>query len=89
MIKPKKLSAGDRVASISLSWGGPGKFPHRYEAGKKQFEDEFGVSVVETKHALRDPDWLARNPEARAEDLMAAFSDKAIQPYLPTTKTRS
>lgn len=84
MIKPKKLSAGDRVAAISLSWGGPGKFPHRYEAGKKQFEEVFGVSVVETKHAMRDPDWLARNPEARAEDLMTAFSDSSIDGIVAT-----
>jgi hypothetical protein len=33
MIRPKKLEPGDKVAAISLSWGGPGLFRHRYEAG--------------------------------------------------------
>lgn len=78
MRKPKVLKAGDRVAAISLSWGGAGAFPHRYEAGKKQFEEEFGVDVVETRHALKDPGWLATHPQARASDLMEAFSDPSI-----------
>ncbi len=84
MIKPKKLKPGDRVAAVSLSWGGAGKFPHRYLAGKKQFEAEFGVTVVEARNALRDPDWLARNPKARAEDLMEAFADTAIDGIIST-----
>jgi muramoyltetrapeptide carboxypeptidase LdcA involved in peptidoglycan recycling len=84
MIKPKKLKPGDKVAAISLSWGGAGKYPHRYEAGKTQFEKEFGVTVVETKNALRNPEWLARNPEARADDLMEAFSDKSINGIIST-----
>lgn len=78
MIKPKKLKPGDRLAAVSLSWGGAATFPHRYEAGKRQFEDAFGVTVVETEHALRDPEWLSRNPEARAVDLMTAFADDSI-----------
>lgn len=84
MVKPRKLKPGDRVAAVSLSWGGPGAFPHRYEAGKLQFEREFGIEVVETKHALRDPDWLHRNPEARAEDLMTAFADPQIDGIIST-----
>ncbi|AVX31512.1 hypothetical protein CTH_1941 [Carboxydocella thermautotrophica] len=43
MIKPPKLQAGDKVAAITLSWGGPGVYRHRYEAGKKQFEETFKV----------------------------------------------
>ncbi len=84
MIKPKKLKSGDRVAAVSLSWGGAGKFPHRYEAGKRQFEEEFGVQVVESEHALRDPAWLAHNPQARAHDLMAAFADPNIDGIIST-----
>lgn len=78
MTKPRKLTPGGRVAAISLSWGGPGTHHHRYEAGKKQFMQEFGLEVVETKHALRDPVWLAEHPEARAGDLMEAFADPSI-----------
>ena len=83
-IKPKRLRRGGRVAAVSLSWGGPGTFPHRYAAGKRQFEEEFGVAVTETAHALRDADWLDRNPRARADDLMAAFADPAIDGVIAT-----
>jgi muramoyltetrapeptide carboxypeptidase LdcA involved in peptidoglycan recycling len=84
MIKPRKLQPGDRVAAVSLSWGGPGTFPHRYQAGKRQLQDEFGLVVVETPHALRDEDWLQRNPGARADDLTAAFADPAIKAIIST-----
>ena len=84
MVKPRKLRPGSRVAAISLSWGGPGAFPLRYEAGKRQFEDEFQCTVVETSHALKDPDWLSRHPEARAEDLLSAFADPSIDAIIST-----
>jgi len=84
MVKPCKLRPGSRVAAITLSWGGPGAFPLRYEAGKRQFEDEFQCKVVETSHALKDPDWLSRHPEARAEDLMSAFSEPSIDGIIST-----
>jgi muramoyltetrapeptide carboxypeptidase LdcA involved in peptidoglycan recycling len=75
VIKPPKLLPGDTVVTISLSWGGAQKFPHRYLAGKRQLQEVFGVNVVESRHALKDQDWLARNPQARAEDLMEAFAN--------------
>lgn len=78
MLKPRRLRPGDTVAAVSLSWGGAATFPHRYEAGKKQFEDEFGVHVIEARHALRDAAWLEKNPKARADDLMEAFADRRI-----------
>lgn len=84
MIKPRKLQAGDTVAAISLSWGGPGTFPHRYEAGKRQLQNEFGLKVKETEHALRDAQWLHENPKARAEDLMNAFADSSIRGIIST-----
>ena len=84
MIKPPALQEGDTVATVSLSWGGPGAIPHRYEVGKRQLEEEFGVAVVETKHALADPDWLWRNPQARADDLMEAFLDPTIKAIVST-----
>ena len=83
-IKPKILRPGSRIAAISLSWGGPGTIPYRYQIGKRQFEEAFDVTVVETAHALRDADWLAKNPEARADDLMAAFADATIDGIIST-----
>jgi muramoyltetrapeptide carboxypeptidase LdcA involved in peptidoglycan recycling len=84
MILPAKLNPGDKIAAISLSWGGPGTLAHRYEAGKRQLEAEFGVTVVETPHALRAADWLKKNPQARADDLMGAFADPSIQAIFST-----
>jgi muramoyltetrapeptide carboxypeptidase LdcA involved in peptidoglycan recycling len=84
IIKPKKLQPGDKVATISLSWGGPGTFPQRYEAGKRQLQKEFGLNVVETPHALRDAEWLHKNPRARADDLMNAFADPSIKAIIST-----
>lgn len=84
LLKPQRLQPGDRVMAVSLSWGGPGSYPHRYAAGKAQLQDAFGVTVVESPHALRDADWLQRNPEARAADLMTAFADKSVKAIIST-----
>jgi muramoyltetrapeptide carboxypeptidase LdcA involved in peptidoglycan recycling len=84
MTKPPRVRVGDRVAAVTLSWGGPGAIPHRYQAGKAQFEREFGVQVVEMKHALQTPEWVARNPKARADDLMEAFADPTIKGIIST-----
>jgi len=84
MIKPRKLQPGDKVATVSLSWGGPGAVPHRYEIGKKQLQDALGLVVVEMPHTLKDPDWLHHHPQARAEDLMAAFADLSIKGIIST-----
>ncbi|MBN8592113.1 MAG: LD-carboxypeptidase [Anaerolineae bacterium] len=83
-IKPLRLQAGDKVAAVTLSWGGPGTFPYRYQAGKQQLEAAFGVTVIETPHALRDADWIAANPQARADDLMEAFADPSIRGIIAT-----
>jgi muramoyltetrapeptide carboxypeptidase LdcA involved in peptidoglycan recycling len=84
MIKPKKLNPGDRVAAVSLSWGGPSVFPQRYQAGVGQLQAEFDLQVIETPNALKDADWLAHNPKARAEDLMQAFEDPSIKGIFAT-----
>ena len=84
MIKPRKLHPGDKVAAVTLSWGGPSVFPGRYQAGKRQLEESFGVRVVEMPHTLSEADWLAKNPRARAEDLMQAFTDPAIKAIIST-----
>ena len=79
LIRPSKLCPGDKVAAISLSWGGAGTFPYRFDIGKQRLESIFGLHVVHTKHALKDADWIYRNPKARADDLMEAFSDPSIK----------
>ena len=81
MIKAKKLDRGDKVAAVSLSWGGAGdeKFRHRYEIGKKRIEELFGLNVIEMPNSLKGSEYLDKHPEARAEDLMNAFKNKEIK----------
>lgn len=76
---PPRLSAGDSIAIVSPSWGGPSVFPHRYEAGLSCLRERFGFEIVEMPHARADADWLAENPAARAADIMAAFADPGIK----------
>ena len=84
MVKPRKLNPGDKIATVSPSWGGPSVFPHRYQAGIRQLQEELGLQVVEMPNTLRDADWLSRNPRARAEDLMQAFADPSIKGIFAT-----
>ncbi len=84
LIKPKKLEKGDKVATITLSWGGPAIFPDRYKAGVKQLQETFGVEVVEMPHTLSPADWIEDNPKARADDFMKAFKDPEIKAIIST-----
>lgn len=59
-------------------------FPARYAAGKRQLEETFGLTVVESRYALASPEWVAANPAARADDLMAAFADPEIAGIVAT-----
>lgn len=84
LVRPRRLQEGDRLAAVSLSWGGPGTFPHRYEAGKRQLEAALGVEVVEMPHTLADAASLAADPAARAGDLHRAFADPDIAGVVST-----
>jgi len=83
-VKPPRLAPGDTVAAVSLSSGLASLFPHRYEAGKRQFEEAFGVRVVDAPHALEDDAWLRRNPEARADDLRWALTNPEVKGMIST-----
>jgi muramoyltetrapeptide carboxypeptidase LdcA involved in peptidoglycan recycling len=81
LVKPQRLRPSDKVATVSLSWGGAGdeELLWRYNLGKKRLEEEFGLEVVEMPNTLKGSDYLYQHPEKRAEDLMAAFSDTSIK----------
>lgn len=81
LVKPQKLKPGDKVATVSLSWGGAGdpELLWRYNLGKKRLEEEFGLEVVEMPNTLKGSDYLYHHPEKRAEDLMVAFSNTSIK----------
>lgn len=80
MLKPQRLKVGDKVAIVSLSWGGLGdkEFIHKYEIAKQRLVQDFGLEVVCMPHALAGSEFVASNPELRAKDLMDAFKDESI-----------
>ncbi|WP_313893707.1 LD-carboxypeptidase [Psychrobacillus sp.] len=81
LIKPKMLKAGDKVATISLSWGGAGdpELKWRYEQGVERLRTVFHLDVIAMPNSLKGSDFIYDNPKARAEDLMDAFKDPSIK----------
>jgi len=81
LVKPDRLRAGDKVATVSLSGGraGDADMQNRYTLGKRRLEEIFGLSVVEMPNSLRGSDFLYRHPKARADDLMEALTNPAIK----------
>lgn len=84
MIKPKRLKKGDKVAIVSLSWGGLGDdcFIHKFYIAKERLEKDFGLEVICMPNALKGSKFVANHPELRAKDLMDAFSDYSISAIL-------
>ena len=81
LIKPQKLQKNDLIATVSLSSAMAGKIPGRYNYAKKQFEDTFGVKIIEMPNSLKT-DELYNNPQLRLDDLMMAIKDPSIKAIL-------
>ncbi|VYT61665.1 LD-carboxypeptidase [Clostridium tertium] len=81
LIKPYHLKRGDKIATVSLSWGGAGdkEILWRYYQGKKRLQEELGLEVVEMENTLKGSEYLYNHPEKRAEDFMNAFKDESIK----------
>ncbi len=81
MIKPKRLKKGDKIAIVSLSWGGLGDeaLIHKYHIAKERLENDFGLEVIAMPHALKGSEFVYHHPELRAKDLMEAFEDESIK----------
>lgn len=79
LIKPEKLSKGDTVALVTLSWGGASECKDRYLCGKNQIEETFGLKVIETPNALKSSDWIYEHPEERLNDLIWAFKNPEVK----------
>ena len=80
MMKPRRLKKGDKVAVVSLSWGGLGDetLIHKYHIAKERLEGDFGLQVVAMPNALKGSDFIDGHPELRAKDLMDAFEDETV-----------
>ena len=48
MIKPKRLKRGDKIAIVSLAWGGLGdaSLIHKYYIAKERLENDFGLVAI-------------------------------------------
>lgn len=81
MIKPEKLHKDDKIAIVSLSWGGLGdeSLIHKYHIAKERLEKDFGLEVVTMPHALAGSEFVYEHPELRAKDLMDAFADPSVK----------
>ncbi len=80
LIKPQKLNKGDTVALISPSWGcaGAPRVKWKYKLGCERLE-EIGLNVISAPNALRGETFLHQNPEARAYDVVWAFSKPDVK----------
>lgn len=83
-IRPPRLQPGDLIAAVSLSSGAAALFPARYEAGKRQLAQQFGLSVIEAPHALASDAFLRQNPQARAADLHWALTNPEVKGMIST-----
>ncbi|WP_404458072.1 S66 peptidase family protein [Oceanobacillus kapialis] len=81
LTKPKKLQPGDKVATVSPSWGGAGDpdLKWRYEQGVQRLKEVFGLEVVAMSNSLKGSAYINAHPEARAQDLKDAFQDQSIK----------
>ena len=82
--QPLSLKSNDKVAVISPSSGMPFLFPWVYEQGLERLRNIFGLEPVEYPTARKCPEYLSKNPKARAEDINAAFSDPSIKAIIAT-----
>jgi muramoyltetrapeptide carboxypeptidase LdcA involved in peptidoglycan recycling len=80
MTYPPKPRPGDRVAILSPSAGTPQVFPDVYELGLRRLRKEIGLVPVEYPTTRV----MGSRPEARAEDLHAAFADPSITAVMAT-----
>lgn len=82
-MKPQKLNKGDKVAIVSLSRGilGMPYCAHQLELALKRLEEMDLVPVI-MPNALKDINYLAEHPEAKASDLKQAFMDPEIKAIL-------
>lgn len=78
LVRPPRLVPGSRVAALSLSSGFVTEVMGRYHAGVRQVADTLGWEVVPAPNALRGPEYLYANPQARADDLHWAFRNPEI-----------
>lgn len=79
LIKPQKLNKGDTIATVSpcLGISGNPDVLWKYNIGKACLEN-MGLKVVSAPNSQKGEEYLRKNPQARAYDLLWAFENKNI-----------
>jgi muramoyltetrapeptide carboxypeptidase LdcA involved in peptidoglycan recycling len=77
LARPPRVRPGDTVAVVSPAFGAVGRFPHRTDRGVAYLE-WLGLTVRLMPNATRSDGWASAPPEARADDLHAAFADESV-----------
>lgn len=75
MIKLPKLKVGDKVAIVSPSFAGAGRWPVVFELGLKRLVDIFGLIPVEYPTTRK----IGSSASERRADFVAAFTDPKIK----------
>ena len=78
------LKKGDKVAIVSPSSGAAAAFPWVYHQGLKRLKEDFGLEPIEFPKALKDGQYLAENPHARARDINQALNDTSVKAFIAT-----
>ena len=80
LIKPQKLNKDDKIATISPCGGAAGEndIIWKYKIGQQRLE-EMGLEVVAAPNSMKGEEYLQKNPEARAEDILWTFDKKDIK----------
>jgi muramoyltetrapeptide carboxypeptidase len=78
LTKAARVRQGDTVAIVSPSFGAVGRFAHRVERATAYLSDELGLEVRLMPNAARDEGWVSAPPQARVDDLHAAFEDDEV-----------
>ena len=77
-VTPPPVRPGDQVAVVAPASNAPAFARHVYELGLERMEAVFDLEPIEYPTATADPEWLAANQKARAEDVMNAFREPDI-----------
>ena len=80
LTKPGRLEKDDLVATVSPcnGWAGDPDIKWKYELGVSRLQD-IDLRVVAAPNSMRGSEYLAKNPKARAEDIMWAFDNKEVR----------
>lgn len=84
-LTPPPVEPGDQVAVVAPASNAPESARFVYELGLERMREVFDLEPVVYPTATADSEWLANNPEARAEDVMNAFHNPDISAVIANT----